>query len=106
MPITPQTPGVADHAAPDPTAQTTPEPLVTVEAVRWLILAIVGAKWAGAVELPDPVLDIVANGLAGFIGLGVSAALTMIARGKVWAMRRGVDVDQVVDEVQRRSATS
>lgn len=101
----PQPPGVADHARPDSTdrAPAVPEPLVKAEAIRAVIALAVGAKWI-AVDLPDPILDVVVDGAVGLVGLVVSFALTWVARGKVWAKLRGVDVDAVVDEVQRRTA--
>lgn len=103
------TPGVADHAAPDPhdpaediedlglgrTVGKPDEPLRNTEAVRALVLALVGAKVIG-IELPDPALDLVVNLVVGVLGLVVSVGLTWFARGKVWAQRRGIDVDAVI----------
>jgi hypothetical protein len=100
--MTDLTPGVPQHAAPDPTTQTTPEPLVSAEMIRALIALAVGTKWVGF-QLPDPAMDVVVDIALGVVGLGLSAGLTLITRGKVWAMRRGIDVDQVVDEVQART---
>ena len=103
MPVTPQTPGVADHAAPDPTAQVTPEPLVSAEAVRSVILAVIAAGAFGGTQIPDEVLAIVVPVATTVIGVAASWALTWVARGKVWALRSGVDIDRVIDEVQRRT---
>lgn len=90
------TPGYAGHAAPDPTTQPTPEPLISAEIVRSLLIAAGAGSWG--IPLPI-VLQVAMTGVA-LIG---SAALTMISRGRVWALRRGVDIDQVVDTVQARS---
>lgn len=89
-------------AVPAPDVQPTPEPLVKAETVRALVLAIVAAGGAGS-ALPDPVLAVVVPIVTTVLGVGVSWGLTMVARGKVWALRRGVDVDQVIDDVQARA---
>lgn len=95
----PQTPGVPDHAASETDDQTVvgkpDEPLRNTEAVRALVLALVGAKVIG-IELPDPALDLVVNLVVGVLGLGVSVGLTWFARGKVWAKRQGIDVDAII----------
>lgn len=101
--MTELTPGVPQHAAPDPSAQTTPEPLVSAETIRTVVLALVAAGAFGGTQIPDAVLAVVVPIATTVIGVSASWGLTIIARGKVWALRRGIDVDQVVDEVQART---
>lgn len=92
---------MADHDTPDPTAQKAPEPLVSAEMARTLIVAGVAA--AGAAPLADGVLAVVIPIGVAVVGGALSWGLTMLSRGRVWALRKGVDVDYVIDEAQRRT---
>lgn len=80
--------------APDPSTQITPEPLLNAEAIRAILLALGAGSWGVGLPIVIPIATTVATLVGSF-------ALTMYARGRVWAMRRGVDVDQVVDSIQR-----
>lgn len=95
-PTPPARPAVRAAGPPPLEAQPAPQPLVLAELVRVALVLGAGAVWA--TPIPDPVLDLAAGAGATVVALAVSWGATQITKGKVWALRRGVDTDLILAE--------
>jgi hypothetical protein len=69
---------------------------VLAELVRVLLVLGAGAVWAA--PIPDPLLDLAAGFGATLVAMAVSWAATQVTKGKVWALRKGVDTDLILAE--------
>lgn len=77
----------------------TPEPVMNAEKVRLLIGLLVTAGWLA--PIPDPLLAVVVPILVTLAGAGWSWVMSQTARGKVLAIRKGIDLNELLDALRR-----